>query len=399
MIDPVKLKKILATILKILIVIEIIGALQEALGNGEWGRFVIDTIIAGLLFAMWGKIVTTVRRKKERYKQKMQTSLQEVRLWDAFIFSLLWSDEIYSDIPADRKRLVVISYTLIALGLVTAFIKVGSGLMPLIISGSLVLAAVNLLTWVVSLERGEKEKLETEVKLARLVQTALLPRKSPQVPGYDIAGKTIPAQMVGGDYFDFIPLDRNRTALCLGDVSGKGLAAALLMANLQATLRGQILLGPSPKQCLIGSNKLLYEITSPETFITLFYAILDNEKNLLNFCNGGHNTPLIFLDHQEPLRLETGGVALGVMEEFSFEEETVPLQPGNVLVVYSDGITEAMDADGEQFGEERLVTLVKEYQHESAADLIEAIITEVKSYSSSTPQVDDMTMIVIKRAS
>ncbi len=397
MLDPVKLKKILATTLKILVVVEIVGALREALGNGQWGRFTVDVIIAGVLFAMWGRIVATVRQKKAQYKQKMHTSLQEVRLWDAFIFSLLWSDEIYSDIPVDRKRLVVISYTLIAFGLVTAFIEIGSGLMPLIISGSLVLAAVNLLTWVVSLERGEKQKLESEVKLARLVQTSLLPKRSPQVSGYDIAGKTIPAQMVGGDYFDFIPLDGNRIALCLGDVAGKGLAAALLMANLQATLRGQILLGPSPGQCLIRSNKLLYEITSPEKFVTLFYAILDLENHLLSFSNGGHNTPFIFFDHQEPRRLQTGGVALGVMEEFSFEEETVPLQPGNVLVVYSDGITEAMNADGDQFGEERLVALVKEHQRESAENLIERIITGAKSYEAETPQTDDMTMIVVKR--
>jgi len=397
MIDPVKLKKILATLLKLLVVVEIIGALSEGLGKGEWQRFVVDVIVATVLFSTWGRIVATVRRKKEEYKHKMQTSLHEVRLWDAFIFSLLWSDEIYSDIPVDRKRLIVISYTLIAFGLVTGFIGIGSGLMPLVISGALVLAAVNLLTWVVSLERGEKEKLETEVKLARLVQTSLLPKKSPQVQGYDIAGKSIPALMVGGDYFDFIPLDGNRMALCLGDVAGKGLAAALLMANLQATLRGQILLGPSPKQCLVRSNKLLYEITSPEKFVTLFYGVLDLKNNLLSFSNGGHNIPFIFLDHQEPRRLRTGGVALGVLEDFSFEEETVPLQPGNLLVVYSDGITEAVGANGEQFGEEGLVALVKEYQHESAENLIDGIINGVKSYSAGAPQMDDMTMIVVKR--
>src|SRR5713226_7231725 len=122
MIDPVKLKKILATLLKLLVVVEIIGALSEGLGKGEWQRFVVDVIVATVLFSTWGRIVATVRRKKEEYKHKMQTSLHEVRLWDAFIFSLLWSDEIYSDIPVDRKRLIVISYTLIAFGLVTGFI-------------------------------------------------------------------------------------------------------------------------------------------------------------------------------------------------------------------------------------------------------------------------------------
>lgn len=397
MIEPVKFKKILITILKLLIVVELISALSEGLGQNQWQRFTFDAIIALVLYFMWGRLRVLVENKKQEYKHRIETSPENIKLREALIFSLLWSDEIYADIPVDRKRIVVISYTLIALGLLAAFVEIGSGLMPLVVAGALVLGAVNLLTWVVSLERSQKEALEVEFKLARDVQRTLLPVAPPSVPGYDIAGRTIPAKEVGGDYFDFIPAEDGKISIAVADVSGKGLPASLLMANLQATLRGQTLLNPPPDLCVERTNKLLFQITGSERFVTLFYSLLDTKNHTLTFCNAGHPPPLLFADHTPPERLEAGGLILGVKEDANYNGAAVPFERRGLLVVCSDGITEALNAGGEYFGEERLIESVLRYQYASSEELLETILDDVHTFSGGSRQTDDMTLVVVKR--
>lgn len=240
-------------------------------------------------------------------------------------------------------------------------------------------------------------KMQEEVRLASRIQSDLLPKSVPDITGYEIAGKSIPAQVVGGDYFDFIRIDDNRMAICLGDVTGKGLPASLLMANLQATLRGQSFLSSSPKDCLIRSNKLLFHSTSPEKFATLFYGCLDTKNHLLSYSNAGHDFPFLFSVSEIPDRLKSGGIMLGAFEDFSFEEDAVPIKPGDVLIISSDGISEAMNSDLEQFGEERLQTVIKENRTASPHELIEKIISAVRTHAGDHPQSDDMTLIVLKR--
>ena len=246
-------------------------------------------------------------------------------------------------------------------------------------------------------EEQALRRMQEEVRLAARIQLDLLPKSSPEIQGYDIAGKSVPAQLVGGDYFDFIPTHDDQLALSVGDVSGKGLPASLLMANLQATLRGQTLVSSLAKECVRRSNKLLFQTTSPEKFVTLFYGILDPRKHAFSFCNAGHNYPLLFSSTQETRRLETGGTVLGIMEDFPYAEEVVSLNVGDILVIYSDGITEAVNGAGELFGEERLINVVSEHRGIPAAKLVERIILAVKTFAGSTPQADDITLIVIKR--
>jgi phosphoserine phosphatase RsbU/P len=241
------------------------------------------------------------------------------------------------------------------------------------------------------------QRMREEVRLASRIQNDLLPRHSPEIPGYDIAGKSIPAQMVGGDYFDFIQMEGGRTALCLGDVSGKGLPASLLMANLQATLRGQTLLGPSAAQCICRANRLLYESTSSEKFVTLFYGILDPAEHRFWFCNAGHENPFLLSLDREPRRLTEGGVVLSILEEFPYQEETLSLTPGDLMVVFSDGITEAINQNQEQFGEARLGQLIMQHRNESSTELIESIIQGVRQFAGPVQQMDDMTLLVLKR--
>lgn len=247
----------------------------------------------------------------------------------------------------------------------------------------------------------EEEKahslLKQEIRLLSGIQAELLPKTSPNIPGYDIAGTNIPAQTVGGDYFDFIPVDSNQICLCLGDVSGKGLPASLLMANLQATLRGQTHRDATPSDCLKRCNTMLYRSTDPEHFATLFCGALDVEKHALTYCNAGHNYPFLFSEGKEPMRLETGGVVLGILEQYPFEQGAVELKPGDLLVVFSDGITEAINAEEVEFGEDKLAELAAAHRGDSSAELIQRTIEAVRHHAAGHPQADDMTMVVLKR--
>jgi len=250
------------------------------------------------------------------------------------------------------------------------------------------------------LNRLLEARIEAELaktRLAASIQLGLLPKESPVIRGYEVAGRTIPAQLVGGDYFDFIPIDEKRWAICLGDVSGKGLPAALLMANLQATIRGQTLWSPSACDCMDRSNKLLFRSTDPSKFATLFYGVLNIQSNWLCYSNAGHNPPLLMSNGREPVPLTSGGIMLGLIENSSFEEEVVPLRPHDLLVIYSDGITDAENLQEEEFGEQRLVALLNQHRAASACDLVEKILAAVQFHSRGAEQTDDITLVVVKR--
>jgi sigma-B regulation protein RsbU (phosphoserine phosphatase) len=241
------------------------------------------------------------------------------------------------------------------------------------------------------------QKMKEEVRLAATIQMDLLPKTPPVVPGYDIAGVSIPAQLVGGDAYDFIPVDDTHLAVCLADVSGKGLPASLLMANVQATLRGQTLASPTAAVCVQRANKLLHQSTSSDKFVTLFYSRLDISNHTLTYCNAGHDNPFHFSGTGAPQRLATGGLVLSIMEDFPYQEEVIHLSPGDVVVVYSDGITEAVDSAQVQFGDKKIESVVSARTSLGAAGIIDGIIGAVREHAGTAPQADDMTIVVIKR--
>jgi len=240
-------------------------------------------------------------------------------------------------------------------------------------------------------------KMQQEFKLASQIQAELLPKAPPVLPGYDIAGATFPARTIGGDYFDFISLSDSKLAICLGDVAGKGLTAALLMANLQASLRSQTYLANSVKNCIAKVNHHLYQSTSSEKFATLFYGILDVRDHSLIYCNAGHEPPFLVRGNGEVVRLKDGGTVIGIMDSFEFQESTVCLQPGDSLLAFSDGVTEAMNTDRERFGERTLADLFKKNISIPAGKLVEKIVGAVKVHAGDVPQHDDITTLVIKR--
>jgi sigma-B regulation protein RsbU (phosphoserine phosphatase) len=224
-----------------------------------------------------------------------------------------------------------------------------------------------------------------------------LPESNPKLPGYEIAGKSIPALNVGGDYYDFIELDEHRLAIGLGDVSGNGLPAALVMANLQAAIRALALFEPDPDHCLRRANTLIYRSTDSRTFISLFYGILNTRDNTFTYANAGHTRPIVVAAPERHLILKKHGLALGLTEDATYEKEEVKLNPGDTLLVYSDGILDAMDEHLEQFGEERLLHLLLGSRGESGMTLLEKIFRTVNSHAGTHPANDDMTAITVKR--
>ncbi len=246
-------------------------------------------------------------------------------------------------------------------------------------------------------EEKRYARVQEEIRLAAKIQIDLLPRSVPRVPGYQVAGINHPAQVIGGDYYDFIPLGDDRLAVCLGDVAGKGLPASLLMANLQATLRGQSMFDSSPGGVIRRANKLLWESTDAEKFATVFFGVLDPLEHRFTYVNAGQEIPFILKAGPDPVRLDKGGVALGVMEEFDFDEGSVMLDPGDMMVIVSDGITESMNAAQELFGEERMTRLLPALRECDARTVVERLIGAVRSFVGDAPQWDDMTIVVVRR--
>ena len=246
-------------------------------------------------------------------------------------------------------------------------------------------------------EEQEYLKYQEDMGMASRIQQNLLPKKIPEITGYQASGISIPAKNVGGDYYDFIPVHSSKMAFCLGDVSGKGTAAALLMSNLQATLRSQTISSSCARECLEKANNLLYHSTDSEKYATLFYGILDSEKHRLAFTNAGHNYPFLVCTDGKVERLKTIGIPLGFMENFEFSEHTVSLNPGDVLVLFSDGISEALNAQEEEFEEERILEIILSNRDASPEDLIEKVIASVREHAGDEEQSDDMTLLVVKR--
>jgi serine phosphatase RsbU (regulator of sigma subunit) len=240
-------------------------------------------------------------------------------------------------------------------------------------------------------------QVRQQQKNAYEIQRNLLPKSNPDIGGYDIAGASTPAQTVGGDYFDFIKMMDHRWGICLGDVSGKGIPAALLMANLQATLRGQVFSDVSVGELVSRSNKLMYDSMDDERFVTLFYGQLDPRSHELSYSNAGHEPPLLLAADGQQIRLKTTGIALGVLDSAAYQHHSIAMRPGDVIVIYSDGITDATSTSNEMFGTERFESVVREHQDESATILIESVFKAVGDHVGGAPQFDDLTLVVVKR--
>jgi len=212
----------------------------------------------------------------------------------------------------------------------------------------------------------------------------------------DICGHYVPARQVGGDYYDFIQIDDSHLGIAIADVSGKGTSAALLMANLQATLRGQASINPSVRDTVSKVNLMISRSVEAGKFITLFYGILDSKNKTFTFTNAGHNHPILLNRDGNIQTLEKGGTILGIFGDTLYEEGTVQLKPGDLLILYTDGITEAMNEKEELYKEERVIKMLQTNKDISAEKLSRKIVEDVLSFQGNLPQGDDITLVLIK---
>jgi sigma-B regulation protein RsbU (phosphoserine phosphatase) len=251
-------------------------------------------------------------------------------------------------------------------------------------------------------EIAQRERISSELEIAREVQERLFPQTYPHIPGIDLAGYCRPAQVVGGDYYDFFLLpattgSNSRLALALGDISGKGISAALLMASLRASLRSGALLQQGDVASLISHvNQLVYDSSTSNRYATFFYAELDPETRLLTYVNAGHNPPVI-LRRNQVIQLEATGIVIGLLPVADYAQATIHLQPGDAIIAFTDGISEAMTSSEEEWGEHRMVaTAQQRLAHTSctAQQLLTCILDAADAFTAGAPQHDDMTLLV-----
>lgn len=252
------------------------------------------------------------------------------------------------------------------------------------------------LTEAVVHEAAQRERIHREIEIAREVQERLLPKRAPDVPELEIAGVCVPAQAIGGDYFDYLPGAAGEVGFAIGDIAGKGIPASLLMASLQASLRGLIAGGVTElPELLARLNRLIHEATPANRFATFFYAWYEPEARVLRCGCAGHNAALLVRAGGEVEWVKPKGVALGLTRVAKYEEQRVELRAGDVLVLYTDGVTEAMNPEREEFGEERLAEAVKRARDRGAAGLLERLVGAVREFVREAPAHDDLTVVVL----
>lgn len=243
----------------------------------------------------------------------------------------------------------------------------------------------------------ELKKKEYELEIAHEIQESFLPHEMPFLNGFDIYALNIPAKEVGGDFYDFIPISEDKMGITIADVSGKSVPAALFMAFSRTILRAKAIGNPGVADVIEDVNKMIASDAQSGMFVTLFYAILDLKKRTLEYVNAGHNPPVMFIRKTGHLELlSSKGIALGAVDNIELEERKINIKSGDTVVFYTDGVTEAVNKEDEQFGEERLFKLVKKNKDLSAKEIVEIIKKTVISFSGDRSQFDDITLMVLK---
>jgi serine phosphatase RsbU (regulator of sigma subunit) len=243
----------------------------------------------------------------------------------------------------------------------------------------------------------ERDELASEIHLAAEVQQSILPRSVPTVPGFDCAARMYPAKTVAGDYYGFIELPAGEIAVVIADVSGKGVAAGLLMPSIEVALRMDAARFSSTSALLQTFNNVVCQVTSGRRFISMFYGRLCPRSHSLEYTNAGHNPPLVIRAGTDPSPLDKGGPVLGVLPDSHYESEKISLRQGDVLVLYTDGAVEAENPAGEQYSAERLSRTVGLHLQQNASELIDTIYTSVIQFRKTTSLADDLTLVLLKK--
>jgi sigma-B regulation protein RsbU (phosphoserine phosphatase) len=243
----------------------------------------------------------------------------------------------------------------------------------------------------------ESRRIEEQLSIARHIQLSFIPKSDPEIPGYDVSGVNIPSGEVGGDYYDFIDIVRGQTGIAIADVSGKGIPAALIMASFRASLIAEIRNNYAIRTICRKVNNLLYESLERENYVTAFYGVLDSKNDILTFSNCGHNRPILLRRDGGVELLAEGGLALGIVDDTEYEERPISIRPGDIVLMYTDGVTEVEGADGVQFGEEHLVRLLRANAALSSREIHQALYKEIRNFARPDHVFDDVTMVVVKK--
>src|SRR5215213_7372846 len=246
-------------------------------------------------------------------------------------------------------------------------------------------------------EHLEHQEYERELHLARGIQQRFQPTAPPVVPGFELQGISFPSYQIGGDYYDFIPCHDGRLVVALGDVSGKGTSAALLMSSLHAAVHAQVASCRPITETIGAVNRYLADNTPANRFVTLFYAELDPLTGSLSFINAGHNPPIIAHEGGKLETLAAGGLPLGIVPDFDYREGRTQLRAGGILVAYSDGVTETQNPKGEEFGTVRLQEVISQNLDRTASGIRDKIEAALSSFAQGTPAGDDITLVIVKR--
>lgn len=249
---------------------------------------------------------------------------------------------------------------------------------------------------------GRLARSNAELQIAADIQKSFMPEKIPQIGGFDIAARTVMAKEVGGDFFDVIPfeimaLDSGTLGLLVADVSGKGVPAALFMALSRIVVRVNALWHRDPAKAIFDANNIITEDSKSGMFVTLFFGILSESDRTLTYVNAGHNPPILYRSGDKTTeQLILTGIVLGAVENQEYTSRTLPIYPGDIIVMYTDGVTEAINTGNELFGEDRLGTIIRDHAHLPAREILERILSAVEEFSKDMPQFDDITLLVIK---
>jgi sigma-B regulation protein RsbU (phosphoserine phosphatase) len=254
------------------------------------------------------------------------------------------------------------------------------------------------LTTAIAREMAQRERLNRELEIAREVQEHFFPQRLPSVPGLDYCGRCRPAREVGGDYYDFLELPAGKLGIAIGDVSGKGVGAALMMASLEASLRSQASARHNLAELMTRVNTLVCEVSPANRYATLFYAEYDPGSRQLSYVNAGHNPPAVLRKSAagcRVVRLETGGPVVGFLRQ-CYEQDAISLEPGDLLVLFTDGVSESMNAREEEWGEERLIEFAETCHGLPAAEAMSRILAAAVAFAAGAAQHDDMTLVVLR---
>ena len=242
----------------------------------------------------------------------------------------------------------------------------------------------------------EKNRLEQELSIAREIQMTFLPRREPPLAGFDVAGLNLPSSRVSGDYYDFIKIVEGQWGVVIGDVSGKGIPASLIMASFRASLLAEIRNNYAISTIMSKVNQLLWESTDANQFVTAFYGVLDEGESVLTYCNAGHNPVVLIRGDGSCVKLETGGLVLGAFADTVYQESRIEIQPHDILLLYTDGVTEIYNEANEEFGVERLLDLVKTHPQLTAKEITSLAQNSVLNFAADQTIQDDFTLVVLK---